>query len=163
MNEAAPAIFIALEDSALGHSIRQSTWIYMAANVGHIVSLVVFAGSLAVMDLRLTGAFKATSPGVVLRASRRVVTAAFAGLFLTGAILFTAEASHAIMNPVFQVKLGLIALGLVNVGVFEWLAAPRVRGLPPLAPLPPAARMAGFVSLAVWLAVAACGRTIAYF
>jgi hypothetical protein len=163
MNEAAPAIFIALEDSALGHTIRQSTWIYMAANVGHIVALAVFAGSLAVMDLRLSGALAATSPGAVLRASRRVVMAAFAGLLVTGALLFTAEASHVILNPVFQVKLGLIALGLLNVGAFEWLAAPKVRGLPPRVPLPPAARAAGIVSLAVWLAVAACGRTIAYF
>ena len=63
MNEAAPAIFVALEDSALGHAIRQSTWAYLTANVGHIVSLVVFAGAVAVMDLRMAGAFAATSPG----------------------------------------------------------------------------------------------------
>src|SRR4051812_37734050 len=43
MNEHAPAIFVALEGSALGAAIRQSTWLYMTANVGHILSLVVFA------------------------------------------------------------------------------------------------------------------------
>jgi len=30
--------------------IRQSRWLYMTANVGHIVSLVVFAGAVAVLD-----------------------------------------------------------------------------------------------------------------
>ena len=163
MLDAAPAVFTALEGSGLGQAIRQSSWIYMAANVGHIVSLVVFAGAVAVLDLRMAGAFAATSPGYVLGRARRVVVLAFAGLVLTGAVLFTAEASHVIMNRVFQLKLGLIALGLVNVALFEVFTAPKVRDLPPLAPLPVAARRAGAISLAVWIAVAICGRSIAYF
>jgi hypothetical protein len=163
MNEAAPAIFVALEDSALGHAIRQSTWAYLAANVGHIVSLVVFAGAVAVMDLRMAGAFAATSPGYVLRAARQIAVMAFIGLALTGATLFTAEASHVILNPVFQIKLGLIALGLLNIGLFEYFTAPKVKDLPPLTPLPGSARVAGMLSIATWIAVAICGRSIAYF
>lgn len=162
MNEAAPAIFVALESSSLGATIRQSTWIYMAANVGHIVSLVVFAGAVAVMDVRMTGALAATSPGYVLKMARRFVIAGLAGLVFTGLVLFTAEASHVIMNPVFQIKLALIGLALLNVTWFEFFTAPKVRSLPPLAPLPAAARMAGFVSIGLWIAVAAAGRTIAY-
>jgi hypothetical protein len=161
--DSAPAVFVALEGSGLGQAIRQSTWVYMAANIGHIVSLVVFAGAVAVMDLRMAGAFAATSPGYVLGMSRRVVVLGFLGMVATGSVLFIAEASHVIMNPVFQVKLGLIALGLINVALFEWFTAPQVKHLPPLAPLPPAARRAGVLSLVIWIAVAACGRTIAYF
>ena len=75
----------------------------MAANVGHIVSLVVFAGAVAVLDLRMAGAFAATSPGHVLgrRAPRRRSRRSL-GLVLTGAMLFTAEASHVIMNRCFS-------------------------------------------------------------
>jgi hypothetical protein len=162
MTDAAPAIFVALEASAAGAAIRQSSWIYMAANVGHIVSLVVFAGAVAVMDVRMAGALAATAPGHVLKAARRFAVAGFLGLFLTGAILFTAEASHVIVNPVFQIKLALIALALLNIAWFEYSTAPKVKTLPPLAPLPPAARAAGFVSIGLWIAVAAAGRTIAY-
>jgi uncharacterized protein DUF6644 len=163
MLDSAPAVFVALEGSALGAAIRQSSFAYMAANVGHILALAVFAGAVAVMDLRMAGAFAATSPGYVLRAARRVVILGFLGLALTGAVLFTAEASHVIMNPVFQVKLALIGLGLANVALFEWFTAPKVRDLPPQAPLPGAARTSGILSIVVWLAVAACGRSIAYF
>ena len=99
----------------------------------------------------------------MLRRARRVAILAFLGLVFTGAILFTAEASHVIMNGVFQVNLALIALGLLNVALFEIYAAPKVRDLPPLTPLPASAKRAGIVSIAVWLAVAAAGRTIAYF
>jgi hypothetical protein len=163
MLDSAPAIFVALEGSGIGQMIRQSRWLYLVANVGHIVSLVVFAGAVAVLDLRMAGAFAATAPGYVLSRARRGVAWAFLGLVLTGAVLFTAEASHVIMNEVFQVKLGLIALGLINVVLFEIFTAPRVRDLPPLAPLPAAARRAGIISIAVWIAVAICGRSIAYF
>jgi hypothetical protein len=163
MLDSAPGVLIALEGSGAGQAIRQSTWIYMAANVGHIVSLTVFAGAIAVMDGRLAGAFAATAPGQLLRRTRWLAMLGFAGLILSGAVLFTAEASHVIMNRVFQLKLGLIALALLNVVLFEIFVAPKVRDLPPLAPLPSAAKRAGIVSIVLWLAVAACGRSIAYF
>lgn len=163
MTDAAPAIFAAIEASSIGAAIRQSTWIYMAANVAHILSLALFAGAIAVMDLRMAGMFAATNPGYILRTFRRVAMIGFAGLFLTGSILFTAEASHVILNPIFQVKLGLIALGLLNIAWFEYFTAPKVRGTQPLEPLPSAARASGIASIAIWLAVAACGRSIAYF
>jgi hypothetical protein len=53
MTDAAPAIFVALEQSGFAAAIRQSPWLYPAANVGHIVFLVLFAGAIAVMDVRL--------------------------------------------------------------------------------------------------------------
>ncbi|MDP2409420.1 MAG: hypothetical protein Q8M26_03945 [Pseudolabrys sp.] len=163
MLDSAPAVFIALEQSGFGAGIRQSLWAYPVANVGHIVSLVCFAGAIAVMDLRMAGLFAATAPGRVLRGARIAAMAAFAGLVVSGFTLFAAEASHVIMNPVYQIKLGLIALGLINIAVFEWVTAPKVRDLPPLARLPGAARTAGILSLTIWLAVAICGRAIAYF
>lgn len=163
MDHAAPAFFVALEASALGAAIRQSTWIYMAANVGHIVALVCFAGAVAVMDLRMAGVFAATAPARILRGARIAAILAFLGLIVTGSVLFIAEASHVIVNPVFQLKLGLILLGLINVAVFEFSVAPKVRGLQPLTPLPRAARIAGITSVVLWLAVAICGRSIAYF
>ena len=62
MLDSAPSVFVALEGSGVGQAIRQSSWIYMTANVGHIVALVVFAGAVAVLDLRMIGAFAATAP-----------------------------------------------------------------------------------------------------
>jgi hypothetical protein len=163
MNEAAPAIFTALEGSSFAAGVRASSWAYMTANVGHIVFLFVFAGAIAVMDLRLTGSLKATAPGRVVGGARRVAMVAFGGMVVTGFVLFAAEASHVALNPVFQVKAALIALGLLNVAWFQFAIEPRIRDVPPLAPLPSAARVSGFVSIGVWLCVAICGRSIAYF
>lgn len=163
MTEAAPAIFVAIEGSAFAAAVRQSPYAYMAANVAHILSLMVFFGAVAVMDLRLAGAFQATWPGSMLRRARLVAILGFIGLVSSGAVLFVAEASHVVLNPIFQLKLALIAIALVNIAWFEYAVAPKVRDLQPHTPLPGRARFIGVTSIAIWLAVAACGRLIAYF
>jgi len=163
MMEDAPALFIAIEQSNLGASIRQSSWAYPVANIGHIVSLVVFAGAVCVMDLRLAGAFAAMAPGPLIVRARTVAIIAFLGLLITGLTLFAAEASHIVLNPVFQIKLALIALGLVNVAVYEFALRARVAPMPAGMPMPATARATGILSLTIWIIVAALGRTIAYF
>ena len=163
MTDAAPAIFMAIEGSAFAAMVRQSPFAYMAANVAHILSLMVFFGAVAIMDLRLAGFFKATAPATILRGARRVAIVGFFGLIASGAMLFAAEASHIILNPMFRIKLILILLGFINIAVFEFVLARKISDVPPLAPLPGSARFAGMASIAIWLAVAACGRLIAYF
>ena len=162
MEHEAPALFLALQQSAFAAAIRQSTWLYPLANVGHIVALVCFAGALAVMDLRLVGAMSATAPAAVIGRARGVAIAALAAQALTGFMLFAAEAGHVVLNRVFQVKMALIAAGLINIAIYEFGAKRAVQALPPGAAMPQRARVAGFVSMAIWIAVAACGRLIAY-
>jgi Family of unknown function (DUF6644) len=163
MTGEAPAIFVALEQSGFGFAIRQSTWLFPVANVGHILALAAFAGAIAIMDIRLLGGLAATAPGRVLMRARAAAIAAFILMVATGFILFTAEASHLILNPVFQIKLGLIAAGLVNLAIFEFGVKRSVVKLSPGVTMPAGAKTAGLFSLAIWLAVAACGRSIAYF
>ena len=44
-------------------------------------------------------------------------------LVASGSVLFAAEASHIVLNPLFRIKLILILLGLTNVGLFEYAVA----------------------------------------
>ena len=110
----APQFLIALEQSGLGSAIRQSPWAYPAANVGHIVALTLFAASVAIMDLRMLGAFAGTPPGRVVYPARRAAILGLGLMALTRFLLFAAEASHVAMNRVFQVKAALIGLGILN-------------------------------------------------
>jgi hypothetical protein len=163
MTDAAPAIFVALEQSGFAAAIRQSRWLYPAANVGHIISLIFFVTAVAVMDVRLLGGLAATAPGRLLARVRNVAVAAFSGMAVTGFMLLSAEASHLVLNPVFQLKAALVAAGLVNIAIYEICAKGMVQDLTPGTPMPPRAKIAGALSLAIWLGVAACGRSIAYF
>jgi hypothetical protein len=114
------------------------------------------------MDLRLVGAMSATAPAAVIDRARGLAIAALAAQAITGFMLFAAEAGHVVLNRVFQVKMALIAAGLANIAIYEFGAKRAVQALPPGAAMPPTARVAGFVSMAIWIAVAACGRLIAY-
>lgn len=153
----------AIEQSWLGVAARESVWLYPAANVGHILTLTVFAASVAMMDARLLGAFGAIAPGAFLRAVRPLAIGAFIVMMLTGSVLFAAEAPHVAVNPVFQTKLALIVLALANALIFQVFSASDVRALPAGGPMPGAVRLGAVASLLLWLAVAASGRLIAYF
>ena len=82
---------------------------------------------------------------------------------VTGSLLFSAEASHLALNPVFQLKAVLVAAGLINVAIYEFWARRAVEHVAAGAAMPARAKVTGALSLAVWIAVAACGRSIAYF
>jgi hypothetical protein len=163
MNHAAPAIFQALEASWFGAGVRQSVWLYPLANVTHVLAVVVFFACVAIMDVRLLGGFAATAPGRLIAKARTAAAIAFLVVAASGFLLFAAEASHLALNRVFQFKVALIALGLCNVLLFEWIVRPRVVWLAPGERLPDAARASALASLAAWLAIVICGRSIAYF
>src|SRR5258708_334326 len=136
MTGEAPAIFIALEQSGFAAAIRQSIWLYPVANVGHIVSLVCFAGAVTVMDVRLLGGLAATAPARLIGRARGFAIAALVGMLVTGVVLFSAEASHVAMNPVFQIKAALIVAGIAHIAVFQ-IGAERVGGGPAPRAAPP--------------------------
>ncbi len=159
----APQLLIALEQSGLAAAIRQSTWAYPAANVGHILALTLFAGAVTVMDARLLGALAAAPPASVVRPARRAAMLGLLLMLATGSVLFTAEASHVAMNPVFQIKAALIGLGVLNAALAARALDAALDDAPAFAPLPARIRLAALASLSIWISVAACGRLIAYF
>lgn len=162
MDAAAPQWLIALEASGAGAAIRQSVWIYPAANVAHVVSIVLFAGAVAVIDLTLLGVLRPSGRLRVLAGARRWAMTFFALVVATGLVLFVAEASHVALNRVFQVKLVLIGLALMNGLLLGARAEAAITRLSDDALVPGMARAAAMASLALWVTVVALGRYIAY-
>lgn len=151
---------VALERSALGATMRESVFLYPAAETLHIVGLALLVGSIAVFDLRVLGAFRGASLLSIADATLPVAVAGFALAVPMGLLLFAAEATHIAANPAFVAKLAFIAVGLANAGVFRLLAWRQVvTG----AALPRAAKIGAVVSLAAWFGAIAGGRLIAYF
>jgi hypothetical protein len=155
-------IFLALEQSGLGAAMRSSSVLYPTANVLHIVGLSFFFGAISIMDARLLGAFQPMPLKPFVSRWRRVAMAAFAIQIVSGFMLFSAEASAIVENPVFRLKVLLIVIGLANVVAFEVVTKPGITGWTDGRP-PTAARVSGALSLAIWTTVAIAGRLIAYF
>ncbi len=150
-----------LERTPFAVWMRQALWAYPAVEVGHVVGVVLLVGSAVAFDLRLLG----LSPHVPVRKlAVHLLPWAWRGFVLvvgTGIPMFVAHASQWWENPLFPVKMSLVAAGGLNVwafhrGVYRSVDSWDV-GRPPLA-----ARLAGAVSLVVWVAAVACGRLLAY-
>lgn len=162
MNAAAPQFLVALETSEIGAMIRRSVWAYPTANIVHVLAIALFAGAIAVMDVRMMGALTGSDPVRVVRGARRAAVLALIAVLLSGAVLFIAEASHVALNPVFQIKMALITFGLVHALVVGGRAVRMMDGLGPQAPMPGFTRVAGALSMLTWLSVVGLGRYIAY-
>jgi len=167
MNPAPGGALGALDASGLGQAMRQWLWLYPAVEIVHIVGIGLLFGSIVVFDLRLLGFSRDIS---VERLARHVLPWS-AGSFLlivpSGLLMFIAHASEFIASGVFAVKMLLILAAGVNAGLFHTITfrtadvwdSEEMRKLPP----PPSARLAGALSLLIWISVIACGRLLAYF
>ncbi len=162
MDGSAPQWLVALEGSGLGVAIRQSVWIYPAANVAHVVAMAAFAGSVVLIDLILLGIVRPAGRALLLQRARRWTMACLSLVALSGLVLFIAEASHVALNRVFQLKLGLIALAILNALVLGSRAEAAIAKLTDTEPTPAHARAVAAASLLLWLCVVALGRFIAY-
>jgi hypothetical protein len=151
-----------LEHRPFAVSIAESTWLFPCIETVHVLALTVVFGSVAMMDLRLLGV------GSKDRAVSEVITTtlpwtwiAFAVTATAGSLLFSSKATTYYENLPFRIKLVCLGLAGVNMLIFHLLTARGMaswdRGTPPTA-----ARLAGAVSLMLWLAIVATGRWIGF-
>jgi len=159
------AIFAALEalqNSALPTALRLSDLAYPLVNAAHIVGLALLFGAIVALDLRLVGLW----PSVPLEPlARTLLPVAIGGLtiaVLTGALLFSVHAVKYAGIGAFQLKLGLIAAGLLNALLLHRSAAWKSAIGQPGGALPIRLRAGALLSILLWGAVILCGRLIAY-
>jgi hypothetical protein len=148
-------LFAAIEASQLSAALRRSLWIYPAINLAHLAGLVMLVGGIGVIDLRLIGLGRAI-PFRPL--SRMLTTIAAMGLVLmtiSGALMFASDPVELAKSGLFQIKMILVVVGLLNALAFRRLFAEADR--PPLG-----AKAMAVLSLAIWLTAAGLGRWVGY-
>jgi hypothetical protein len=156
IGEAITAAMTALEHSSLGVAARGAAWVYPLANLAHVLGAALLVGAIATFDIQVLR--RAKDIGVLARAVTPVAAFGLALQVASGVVLLSADAMPVAVNKVFQFKMAMFVLGLVNVAVFRWrFGADLAAG----APLNGAAWLAA-VSLTIWLCVLLAGRFIAY-
>jgi len=152
-----------ISDSPIGSAIAESAIVFPVLEGSHLVGLAISIGLLFITDLRLLGLFLKQVPvDKVLQQLRPWVLGGFAITFLTGGLLFWAEAATLITNPAFPVKLVFIAIAGVNALVFEARLGRRAAEWAALPKPPAAVRFAAAASLTSWTVVVIAGRLIPY-
>lgn len=153
-----------LEQTPLAIAIAESRYLFPAIEGVHLLGLSLSVGLIFFADLRLLGLlFKRTPSLNFLRQLRPCTLIGFALTFVSGVLLFVAEASAMVASPAFAFKLLFIALAGVNVLYFEIVLARHSRASGNRsASISYPLKISAAASLALWLAVVICGRLIPY-
>ncbi len=157
-----------LAASGFATALRESVWVYPLVNAAHILGISLLIGAIVPLDLRLMGVFRETT--AIRPLARVLVPVSVFGLGLaaiTGTALFTVSPLDYVRTDVFLIKIGAIGAGLINIAVVRlnprWheivQADPSIMNkTEPDVRL----RLAGAVSLMIWLTVLVCGRLVGY-
>jgi hypothetical protein len=153
----------AIQTSTVGSAIAESTVVFPLIEAAHLLGLALSVGLLLIVDLRLLGLVLAKVPAAqVHHQLRSWIFAGFTLTFLSGALLFWAEAAEVIFNYAFIAHALFIAVGIANAAFFELRLAPHAADWKAALRLPAAARYAGAASLSTWFLVLVSGRLIPY-
>jgi hypothetical protein len=153
--------FFWLEATPLSVWLRESPsiMVFPFVLILHTVGLAFLVGANVAIDARVLGLAR----GVPLLSMRRYYRAMWAGFWVnafSGVLLLIAYPTKALTNPVFYIKLGLIA-GALSIGasirrrLLEGTVAAGVNA-------PRALKVLASLSLACWLLSITAGRFLAY-
>ena len=153
-------LFSWIESSSLSVWTRESTslFAYPAILSAHAIGMALAAGVNAAIALHLLG----VAPGIPTRELRRYVGVGWFGFWLnaiSGMILLIAYPTKALTNPVFYLKLSLIAVGM---GIFVAVNRRARDSRPAGAWTSATRRRIGIASLVSWGGAITAGRLLAY-
>ncbi|HEY0686116.1 MAG TPA: DUF6644 family protein [Steroidobacter sp.] len=151
-------------DSPLATAIRESETLFPVLQTFHIVGTILLAGAIAIVDLTLLRVlFRDTAPESISRSLLPITWLGFAVMLISGGLLFIAQLARVYTNMFMQLKLGLLAVALLNVALFHATTFRNATRWSNAAEAPASARAFAAISLASWTAVIVTGRFIAYF
>lgn len=125
----------------------------------HTIGMGVVVGINAGIDLRILG----LAPALPLAPMEKFFPLLWIGFWVnafTGVILLAADATTKVMNPDFYVKMGFIALAIINLRMIR----NRVFRDPFIdkKPMTPDAKVLAVTSMIFWLGAITAGRLMAY-
>jgi hypothetical protein len=145
-----------LTTSPWANAMNGPEWAFPVVESLHFMGFALSVGTIAIGDLRLLGLGMRRQTASELAADLENWTRiGFAVMLITGPLMFSADAVRYHLNESFQFKMICLSLALL----FHFTVRRRASrpGSPPLLE-----KLAGGVSLALWVAVVAGGRMIAF-
>jgi hypothetical protein len=153
----------ALQNSPLGMAIGGGPWLFPAIETLHVLGLASVFGSILMVDLRLLGiSARGSMVSALMREVLPYTWIAFGVAAVSGTLMFISKAPVYFHNLQFRLKVMFLVLAGINMLAFHLGKYRSVhdwdRSLPP----PWLARIAGALSILLWLTVIALGRWIGF-
>jgi hypothetical protein len=147
------------EKSAIGEAIRSSQWLFPVIESVHLLALVLIAGAVLVVDMRLFGLGLRRQP--VAQLARDAQPWLIGGLMVmltTGILLFLAEAIKCYYSLAFAVKMTSLLLAII----FTFTVRRKVTLADESRVSLLWSRLVAVVSVALWSGVGIGGRWIGF-
>jgi hypothetical protein len=147
------------ENSALGGTIRSSSWLFPVIEAFHLLGLAVIGGAVLVVDLRLFGFGLRRQPVAQLaQDAQRWLIISLMVMIATGSLLFTSEAIKCYYHPAFWVKMTSLFLAIV----FTFTVRRKVAMADETRVGPLWSKLVASISVTLWAGVGIGGRWIGF-
>ena len=143
--------------------LHESYYVYNWIEATHVLTLMLFLGLVFVLDLRLLGlAFRSVRASTIAERLDKPIMIGFAVMVASGLLLFYAIPIRTTNSIWFRIKVVLLIAAGINALLARKAMARSVDSWD-TDPVPPRRiRIAGALSLILWVAVISAGRMIAY-
>ena len=158
----AAALLKTIESTGLAGWIRDSLYAFPMIESFHVIGLTLVFGTIVIVDLRLLGLASTYRPFTRVAEILKWTWAAFGLTILTGLLMFITNASVYFSNVQFRWKMLMIALSGLNMLVFEFTSGRNVRRWDNDKAAPPLGKLAGVLSIALWITVIFLGRWVGF-
>lgn len=152
-----------IADTSLSAQLQSSERLWMLLEGTHVLTLMLFAGTILFVDLRLLGLVLRGTP--VSRVTATVLPYTVGGflvMIVTGLALFFANPFEYYHNFIFRLKVVFLLAAAVNIFLFHHRVQADLGAWDNAQRTPVGARVAAGVSLSLWIAVIVAGRYVAY-
>jgi hypothetical protein len=153
-----------IQESGLATAVRESSYAYPIIMSTHLACIAVFGGMILMTDLRLMGLAMTDVPvATMIRELRPWKWFGFILMVTCGFLLAISRMTTYFPNPYFQAKLTLLVLVGVHALIFRPLVYKNPEKIDSAPQLPGVAKLAGALSLIMWVTIPIMGRLIAYW
>lgn len=152
-----------LQDTPFAIVVRENGYVFPWVECAHVVALSFVVGSIAIVDLRLLGLASLNRPvTAVLKQILPYTWTAFGLALLTGGTLFISDAVAYWDDEPFRMKFAAMALAGINMLIFHFVTARNIAAWSSAPRTPWSAKVAGGVSMLLWVFVVGFGRWIGF-
>ena len=155
--------FRRMADSSWSVGLHESRYAYDLIESVHVWGLCLFFGLAVMFDFRLLGWTMRDVP--VSEVARRLLpwtAVGFVIMVISGTLLFSAIPLRSYQNIFFRTKMIMLMFAGINVWIFHSGVYQRVTSWDLDRVPPKAAKVAGALSLVLWVCIVLSGRMIAY-
>ena len=145
-----------LGTSALAKAMNGPEWAFPVIQCFHFFGFALLIGTITIVDLRLLGGgMRRQSPADLAKDLKPWTWTGLAFMLTTGPAMFATDPRLYYFNPSFRFKITCLLLAILyHFTIHRWVIRPAVA--------PIVGKLAAVVSLALWIAVVAGGRMIAF-